>query len=147
MEVPEQLVENWFYDIQKKKVDPVQRAEIISLYIKEKKISQREFSRQFNIPKSNTEDWLLWKRLTKEDYENLLAKGYEKKEIYRLLRNNKKKQVEQIFDLETNLDLFLYKFSRRIQEMSKELPPKSKKTISMIEEAKKALTRIEIHYK
>jgi hypothetical protein len=147
MEVPEQLVENWFYDIQKKKVDPVQRAEIISLYIKEKKISQREFSRQFNIPKSNTEDWLLWKRLTKEDYENLLAKGYEKKEIYRLLRNNKKKQVEQIFDLETNLDLFLFKFSRRIQEMSKELPPKSKKTISMIEEAKKALTRIEIHYK
>ena len=87
------LVENYVRDLQKKELDKFERAAIIRQYIEDKHISQREFARRFGIPKSTVEDWLLYNNIHELDYSSMKKKGFNATEIYRLLRENKRKEL------------------------------------------------------
>ena len=120
------LVENYFNDLKGKTIDKFARAQIIQNYLEEKNISQREFARRFGFNKSTVEDWLLLSKIDKDYYEDLLNKGYTKTHIYRLLRENKSKELTSLSALDKTLDLCIQKLSSSASLRSKSIYTKEK---------------------
>jgi predicted XRE-type DNA-binding protein len=148
MEVPDEIVTNWIYDLKKKDITPHQRALLIKNYIIKHKLSQRAFSKEFGINKSTVEDWLLWLKIDDEKYEKLLKKGVSKTLMYRTLRDNKNKtEVEIEKEFENELDLNLWKCWYRLNPYIKYFKPKTEKTIKLINDVKEVINILENHYK
>lgn len=83
--------ENFVVDLKKPEIDQFERAVIIRKVLDEKKWSIREMAKQWGFSKSTLEDWLLFNKLTQEEYEKLLKKGMTHTEIYRSLREQRTK--------------------------------------------------------
>lgn len=109
------LVFNFLLDCRKKEIDKWQRAIILREYLDSHSLSQRQLAEQLGIPKSTIEDWLLWGRLTKEEYKRLKNKGLNHTQIYRLLRDNKKRPKSSFVN-KSVLDI-------EVQECIKKLKP------------------------
>jgi hypothetical protein len=146
MEVPDNIVENLFLDFQKKDINKFMRGKIIKKYIDGKKLSGRAFSKQFNLSKSTVEDWLLWTKITESEYNTMKKKGLTHTEIYRTLRENKGEESENIIVLESNMDRHLIRFITNCKKCMNHYPPKSKKTDSLIDEAKQLIEVLDSHY-
>jgi len=108
------FVERFIFDLKKPDIDKHERAEVISEYMREQGLSQRGFGLRFNIPKSTVEDWLIYKKLTKNQYGSMLKKGMSEMSIYRLLRENKNIDFEHLKNV-TNFDLHMRKMIREIK--------------------------------
>ncbi len=158
MEVSNEIVENLFLDFQKKDINKFMRGEIIKKYILENELSGRQFAKNFNIPKSTIEDWLLWTKISKEQYNTLKESGLTHTEIYRTLRDNKDKDVQELIRdneakdvhsllLESEFDLTLYKFINKCEKCLEAYPPNTKKTNVLLDKVKELLLNIESHYK
>jgi len=89
----DKLIYNYLINLGNKEIDQFERAHIIRKYTKENKLSIRQFSKQFNLHHNTVQDWLLWDRLTKDEYEELKTQGLNKTEIYRILRDNNNKII------------------------------------------------------
>lgn len=89
MEIPSELIQNWICDLRKKEIDPYKRAAILQAYLDEKKLTARELARQCNLPHSTINDWLRWRKLPQEEYNQLQEKGFNHTEIYRAIRDRK----------------------------------------------------------
>ena len=89
MIVPDNLIFNLLQDFRKKDIDPVDRAKFLESYLKYAGISQRELARQLDIPHSTLQDWISYKNITSKEHELLLEKGFGKREIYRMLRDDR----------------------------------------------------------
>ena len=90
-EIESRLRENFVVDLKKPEIDQFERAVIIRKVLDEKKWSIREMAKQWGFSKSTLEDWLLFNKLTQEEYEKLLKKGMTHTEIYRSLREQRTK--------------------------------------------------------
>lgn len=128
------LVHNFIMDLKKKNIDRYERAEIIKDYIKKEKISQREFGRIFDIPKSTVEDWLLITKLPKEEYEEVKTQNnLNDTDMYRLLRNNRKKSKQEIKEI-PRIDVELQKLCFLLRNLSSVIQKKG--TIKYTEDTK-----------
>ena len=87
---------NYILDLKKKECNKFERAIIIRNYLKNNNLSERGLSALIGVPKSTVQDWLLFDRLTEEEYNNLLKTGLNESDIYRILRNGKKLNKEDI---------------------------------------------------
>jgi len=103
MEVPEDLVHNWLCDLKKKNINQFERAKIIKLYMKEKSLSGRGFAKEFGIPKSSVEDWLLWLKLSEVEYIKYIEEGKTHTDIYRALRNNRDLTSSNLFNIDNSI--------------------------------------------
>ena len=133
------LVHNYIMDLKKKDIDRYERAEIMKEYIEKEKISQREFGRRFNIPKSTVEDWLLVTKISKEEYKEVKTKNnLTDSDMYRLLRKSKKKTAREIKEI-PGIDIELGKLSFLFQNLSTVL--KQKGTIKYTEDTKSLISK------
>jgi len=115
IEVPRDIIENWFIDLKKNKVDVKKRAELIIRYRKETGLSQRGFGQRFGIPHSTVQDWERWSVLTEKEYQKMLRNGLSETDIYRQLRNNINKTPENYVD-KTKIDLVIEEFHKEVKK-------------------------------
>lgn len=112
------LVHNYIMDLKKKDIDRYERAEIMQAYIDKENISQIEFGKRFNIPKSTVQDWLLVTKIPKVEYEEMKTKNnLNDNDMYRILRNNKKKTRNEITEI-PRLDIELQKLLLLLRNLS-----------------------------
>jgi len=71
MKISDELFFNIVKDWEKKEVTTEEKGKLISIYLKEKKISQRELAKQLNIPHSTLHDWVSGRQMDKY-YKNKL---------------------------------------------------------------------------
>lgn len=122
------LFERYIADLLKKDVDKFERAVMIREYVERNKISVREFARRCSIPKSTIDDWLLYNRISEEEYDKLLSEGKNHKEIYKALRRDKKEPFHY-----SDLDAFLIELKPKLKHYRQkgDITPR---TIQIIEE-------------
>jgi len=89
----EVLRQRYIADLRKDEIDKQERAQIIKRVVVENGWSQRELARQFGFAKSTVEDWLLW---DDERVPQLILRGLSDTEIYKVLRNNRKKVEKKV---------------------------------------------------
>lgn len=94
-EVVNNLLFNSFLDMRKKEINKHQRAKLLEKYMQDTGVSGRGLAEQLGIPKSTLQDWLMINRITEDDYNAYLDKGFSETDIYRMLRNNKKSAPKQ----------------------------------------------------
>jgi len=134
------MIFNYILDQRKKKIDYFERAKIISHYLKDNRLSQRELASQLGIPHNTLQDWLLWTRITKKQYEGMKNKGMNDTAIYRVLRNGKSKDANEIIkstQIDYELEIFLKKARKMLSEL--EFSPK---TLVLIAEIQNYLNRL-----
>ena len=115
VDVPIEILENTFLDWKKKDINPVDRAMLLKKYREEKGIGQRELARELDVPHSTLGDLEMYGRFSKEEYAELENKGLSKKEIYKLVRNNKQTDKNKILaktEAELRLESLLYEVDR-----------------------------------
>jgi Trp operon repressor len=141
MQVPDELVFNFLCDLKKKDIDPLQRSRIIQKYMEENALSQRELSKQMGIPHSTIQDWLLFLRVSEEEYKELLNKGVKHTEIYRQLRNNKKMMSKEFLSKST-LDIRIENAISQLRQFTFDNPPHTTKTVNLMNELINVCNRI-----
>ena len=135
-EVVHKLQLNYVFDLQKNKIDPFERALIIRNILNKEGLSIRSFSTKYGFSRSTIEDWLLFDKITEEDYKKKLKAGFTAKEIYRALRTRKKEPPVYL----TDLDRMLAECSTKVRcGLSK--AKFSEKTPSIISELQNNLNR------
>ena len=130
----EKLFEIWVRDLQKPDIDKYERALMIREYMNRHDISAREFARRFDFPKSTIDDWLLFSRLSPTQFERLRREGWSQSEIYRLVRNNKQIEFEDLTFIDKLIDNTADKLSR-----SESIKFVSKHTEEKLEQLQKAI--------
>jgi len=96
VEIDKDILFNLLLDFRKRNINNIERAKILESYINETKISQRELAKELGIPHSTIQDWLLWNKIDNDKYKNLKKDGLNDTSIYKLLRNNKSKAINNI---------------------------------------------------
>ena len=77
-------------DLRKPEFDKFERARLIKDYMGSHKLSIRRFASEFGFAKSTVEDWLLWNKISEDEYKEKIDSGFEHVEVYRGLRSNKR---------------------------------------------------------
>jgi len=134
------LRESYVRDLQKPELDYFERAAIISHVLEDKGWSIREMARQLIIPKSTIEDWLLFSRISEEEYDALRAEGISHTQIYRELRDRKGQKNPRINLPE--LDMLLKGQLNSLKSCNKEFNY-SEKTRDLLSKVHNELNRIE----
>lgn len=146
MIIDDSLIFNLLQDLRKKDIDPLVRAKFLADYCRYRKISQRELAKELDIPHSTLQDWVSYTNITKTEYDTLLSKGYRKKEIYRMVRDDRKNVHKTINkSLSTpEIDIVL---SRVITDLRPFIynPDYRDNTVFLLQELKNVLNRIELH--
>lgn len=136
--IESRLRENFVVDLKKPEIDVFERAVIIRKVLDEKKWSIREMAKQWGFSKSTIEDWLLFNKLTQEEYENLLKKGMTHTEIYRSLREQRTKKKGTLKILKIDFEL---KKMLKILDTATDSVDYTDKTEDLIDEMKSALKK------
>jgi len=89
MNISDDLIFNILQDFRKKDVHPIDRAKFFSEYLKAKSCSQRQLAKTLDIPHSTLQDWLSYGKVSKSDYDTLINKGVSKKQVYRMVRDDR----------------------------------------------------------
>ena len=144
MEVPYEVVEGWLLDLRKPEIHKYDRAVLIRRYIKNKQISQRELAKKLGIPKSTVEDWLLYDKLSKGEYQDLISQGFTCAEIYKRLRNNKATPIKEIFDMSL-LDKELHKSIMKIRPLIRKVSP-TQNTIQLMQDLRNILNKADMYF-
>jgi len=147
MNINEDIIFNLMQDWKKRKIDKWTRANILKQFLEDKNISQRELARRLDIPKSTIEDWMLYNKLSRIEYEEVIEGGYSETQIYRMLRDNKDKTSKQIFK-DNMTDKILKDFLDSLIGITvKPIPPSSKYTSQLIQNVIKELNKLEFRIK
>ena len=83
------LIYNFMVDFKKKDIDQVEQAKIIRYYLNQTGLSERGLAIKLGISKSSLQARLKWGRITNKQIDDLKDKGLTKKEIFRMLNNEK----------------------------------------------------------
>lgn len=134
------LVFNFMCDLKKKEINPVDKSKLIRQYLTDNNISIRELSRQTGIPHNTIEDWLLFEKITKTQYENYESEGFSKGDIYHSLRGG------TLGEKPIQLDVTLKTCISKLQ-IFKIKPPYSKDTKYYLTALKKIIDSIEVQIK
>ncbi len=115
------LKERYIIDLVKPDVDQFERAALIASLMKDKGWSQREVARQYGIPHSTVQDWLLFNLISEKDYKALLDSGMHPVDIYRALREKRSvnavssgKSSKKVAGL-CEVDVFIMETKRRLR--------------------------------
>lgn len=100
------LIENWIVDLRKKSIDPIARANIIKKYMLENNLSYKKLEALTGVPHSTLQDWVMWGKITEKEMEKLLDKGMNKKEVYTMLRTNKRVDKQKLIERQA-VDFYL----------------------------------------
>lgn len=98
------LFQRYLCDLKKMDLDKFERAKLIKDYMDKNNLSGRAFAKEFEIPKSTVEDWLLWNKITPARRDELKSKGYSESDVYRLIRDNKTKDITDMTEFDHTLD-------------------------------------------
>jgi hypothetical protein len=132
----QKLVFNLMLDMRKEELEPIGRARLIQNYLDDNSLTGRQLALQIGVPHSTLQDWLLWNKVTKDQYDDYIRQGYDQKDIYRSLRGGslggKVKAIDQALqNCISKLEIF------------KLMPPYSRGTKILIEKLKRILAVIE----
>lgn len=133
-EVKNQLTERYILDLQKKELDPFDRAATIRSYMEDNNLSIRAFGKKFMLNKSTVEDWLLWNKIPEEKYDSLRAAGVSHTQIYRELRARK---TEANLKLEET-DVLISRWTKEIQGHAKKAT-KTERTEHLLSQLRNAI--------
>lgn len=134
---------NYFLDLRKKDINKRERAVLLSRYLRENNMSQRQLAKDLGIPHSTVQDWLMINRIGEDEYNKFIEEGMSDTDIYRMLRNNKKaKEPFDVLMLRQELSKHKSKYVTLINR-GKELDDK---TIDEIKDIINVLQRVLIHY-
>ena len=136
------LVFNYLLDLTKKDIDRFERATIIQQHLLDENISIRELGRQLKIPKSTLEDWLLFKRLSQEEYDKLIADGINPTTIYRKLRATKTQPSFNINLIDEVLQSTLQSLNKIVLKSNQKI--RTKQSNDLIAKIRNTLNRIEM---
>ena len=137
------IIFNFLLDSRKKKVNPFSRAEAIQSYLVSKKISQRELARELGIPHSTIQDWTLWNRITKSEYDKMIKNGLSHLDIYRTLRDGKKENKEKLVNT-TKIQIELESTIKFINKNIKNIGS-SQRTKELVLELKELLDKVMLY--
>ena len=116
MSIHQKIIFNTFLDWRKKEIDKYERAILIMEYLKNNRLSQRQLAKQLGIHHNTLQDWLLYGRLTQEEFERMEETGLSSSEIYRILRSNKNKPKIEYKDF-SKLDLLIEETRRNFNTL------------------------------
>jgi hypothetical protein len=133
------LTEMYLRDLQKPEVDKFSRAGLIRTYLNDNNMSIRQFSKKFGLSYSTVEDWLLYNRISEEQYNEMISKGFTPLSIYRALRTK-----QGVVGL-TDVDVFLVEMKKTVLGLRGKEP--SPKTLVLIDDLVDALHRVSVDFK
>lgn len=133
------VIFNYMVDLKKKNINYFDRARIINTYLQEENMSQRQLGELINIPHATIQDWLLWLKISEEEYHKLLHKGYSDTQIYKLLRTNKKMDKDFIMK-KTKLE-YVLEFSIKSIEPYIKRAPKTEEVKSLLLKLRDTINR------
>jgi DNA-binding transcriptional regulator YiaG len=114
-ELKSKLQNIYFTDLKKPNIDKFERATIIRDYMQEHKLSIREFARINGFNRSTVEDWLLYNKITPEEYEEKIKEGLRPIDIYRSLRDSK--NINTHIEFKSELDRLLTELKNKIKRL------------------------------
>lgn len=141
MEVSVDIVDNFIMDCCKKEVHPVDRASIIRQRMISLKInSVREFGRKYNISHSTIQEWMSYEKINKEEYQEMLKRGYTRTDITKALRVNNKEKLQELF---LPFDKVIVRTIDELKIYTREKFEVSNHTSLLLHELKNTITKIE----
>jgi hypothetical protein len=129
------LKTNYIIELNKREIDKFERAEIIQEICKEEKLSLRAFAEKFGFNKSTVEDWLLWTKISREEYAERIKNKETESEIYRFLRNNKTKITSEFCKIDFVIENAVHQLTQK-HNTSKYTPEKIKRLEGAIQDFK-----------
>jgi IS30 family transposase len=81
MEVSEEVVFNTIIDWKKKDLDPYHKAELLTIYMKNRNLSQRECAAETGLSRTTIQRILVFNRLSKTEYDGKKSLGMTKEDI------------------------------------------------------------------
>jgi hypothetical protein len=144
--VPLELVENFVFDLRKKDIDPIDKANILKKHMEVLGFkSQRQYATHLGISKSTLEDWMMYNRITKPEYHKLLNNGFTKRDVYKQLRTHKLDAVGVIIE-KPYADLLLEETEEKLDLIFR-TNDVDKSTLEKIDRLKVLLDRVKVHVK
>ena len=104
MEISDEIIFNIIQDWKKKDIHPVDRAMLLLEYQESLGISQRELARRLDMSHSTLQDWIVMNRVSKEEYDKLLAGSGRATDVYRTLRRNRLENLAGVSEVDILLD-------------------------------------------
>jgi hypothetical protein len=130
-----ELVFNMMCDMKKHELEPIGRAKLIQNYLEQTGLTGRMLAKRIGVPHSTLQDWLLWSRITKDQYDKHIQEGHSHLDIYKSLRGG-------TLGGKLAIDLALQNCISKL-EVFKLKPPTSKDTKLLIGKLRHILTVIE----
>lgn len=115
------LVFNYIVDLKKKNINYFDRARLVNKYIIDEKLTQRGLGEIIGVPHSTIYDWLLWLKISEDEYDELLLEGYNDTQIYQILRGNKKMKKET-FTKKSKIEFLLEVSIKKLEPFVKRAP-------------------------
>jgi len=134
-EIIEELVHAW----KKPTIGKQTRAKFIRAVLQESKLSHRQFCREFKIPKSTLFGWLVYDKISEEEYKQLKQEGVREDVIYNTLKSTRFKGKEAVAKIHSNN---LTDFERDIESITLTLKEHLKNLPSMENGLALSLTRL-----
>jgi hypothetical protein len=138
------LLFNFFLDHKKKEIDKIERANLLRKYIRDNNISERQLAKELGMSHSTLQDWCMYSRISREEYDSLIKKGYSNKQIYKVLRSNKRESDDN-FKKKVYLQA-IKDCQSKLRPMIRDGNILSNNEVSELKEVKNLINRIIIHY-
>jgi hypothetical protein len=156
LEVFDLLKTNYLEELKKKDLSKFERYKVLKLIMEENDWSERRLAKAIDKNHSTVNDWLLFGKIGEKKYNQLKAKGFKDTEIYRNMRDNKDKTIEEIefihYDttdgnhhrpLDESLDIELKNCIDKLKSfISKDKYKKTDETPKLVHELKMVLNKI-----
>lgn len=98
MEVPREIINNILIDFKKKEIDKWDKAKFLKDVCTTFNLSMRKLSEIIDVPHNTLQDWMMYARFTKEEYQTLEAKGLGRDDLRLLIRDNKTQPKSRILN-------------------------------------------------
>ena len=107
MNLDTKLKKGYIRDLQKPNINKWERAKIIREVMRQENLNQTTFSKRYGFGRSQVQDWLLWDKITKEEYQKLKGQGLSDTDIYWILRGDQTQKVHPLGTRPINMDTVL----------------------------------------
>jgi hypothetical protein len=88
----------------------VERAKVFKNMIEEENISVRAFAKKYGFPHSTLESWIVWGRLSTDEYNNLKSQNISDTQILRSITKDRTKTLE-FTELDVKIDNLIYELN------------------------------------
>jgi len=122
----DKLMDGYVLDLLKPKVNKFERAKTLKFLLEKKKLSIRQFSKEFNIPLGTLSGWLKWDKLGEKKYNKFKEKGFTESQITDIVKSSDMtpkipvKEKELLLKVET---LIMFMEGKRFNIKEKDIEP------------------------